>query len=53
MSGINDRDAWTLITTALITLALMLWVGNGCWKVVVERLFKSSRKPRLPYDSSP
>ncbi len=53
MNEFNDRDAWTLITTALTTLAMLLWVGNGCWWVVVERLFKSSRKPRFPYDSTP
>ncbi len=54
MSAFNDRAGWMLITTALVTLGVLLWVGNGCWMVVVDRLVNTSRtKPKPPHDSVP
>jgi hypothetical protein len=44
----TDREFYTLLTAAVTILAGLLWVDNGCFRIIMERIFGSTPPPPPP-----
>jgi hypothetical protein len=54
----TDREIWTFITAGVTILAGLLWVNNGCFRLIIERIFSgvalpSARSSQPPPPSTP